>query len=102
MEERRAFTRILFIKEVEVVGVGVRRCSDISVGGIYLENVSPFPVGTVLKLRFKIRDTDRSSIEVEARVQYAHEGLGMGLVFVSISPEDRSRLQTYFDLKQNF
>ena len=43
--ERRIDKRGPFIKEVEVIGVGMHRCSDLGTGGLYLETVQLFPVG---------------------------------------------------------
>ena len=95
--ERRKSKRVHFIKEIEVVGVGVRRCSDIGLGGIYLETVSSFPAGSVLKVRFKLDDSDERPIEVQVRVQYEHDGMGMGLTFIDLSPEDQERIKKFID-----
>ncbi len=95
MDERRVNKRIRFIKDVEVIGVGVRRCSDLSVGGLYLETVATFSVGNILNLRFKFQDTDEQPIAVKARVLYAHPGVGVGLGFVDLSPESQARLRKY-------
>ncbi len=95
--ERRRNKRVPFIKEVEIVGLGIRRCSDLSIGGLYLETVAIFPVGTVLDLRFKLQDTDDHPIQVEAEVLYEHEGMGIGLGFVNLSPEQREKLQKFID-----
>jgi hypothetical protein len=97
--ERRKSKRTHFIKEIEVVGVGVRRCSDIGMGGLYLETVSSFPAGSLLKIRFKLDDTDERPIEVQVRVQYAHDGMGMGLTFIDLSPENREKIKKFIDHK---
>jgi hypothetical protein len=83
--ERRRQKRIPFIKEVEVVGVATRRCSDLSVHGMYLETVHTFSDGTQVDLRFKLNDSDPAPIKVKARVLYRHEGVGVGLGFVNLS-----------------
>ena len=95
--ERRIEKRVPFIKEIEVVGIGTRRCSDLSIGGMYLETVAIFPVGTVLDLRFKLQDESEDSIQVQARVSYVHSGMGLGLRFINLSPTDNEKIQKWID-----
>jgi hypothetical protein len=96
-DERRTDKRIPFVNEVEVVGVGVRRCSDLSIGGIYLDTTSFFPEGAFLHLRFKLRLCDENPIEVKARTLHSIPGLGVGLRFVDLSPEDLEKIQKFID-----
>ena len=95
--ERRIEKRVPFIKEIEVIGLGMRRCSDLSIGGMYLETVAMFPVGTVLDLRFKLQDSSEESIQVQARVSYVHTGLGLGVRFINLSPADGEKIQKWID-----
>ena len=95
--ERRQHKRLPFIKDVEVPGVGILRCSDLSIGGMYLETVNSFPVGTVLDLQFKLREADEYSIRVQARVVYTHEGMGFGLTFFSLKLEDRQKIENFIE-----
>jgi hypothetical protein len=95
--DRRRRKRIHFIKEVEVVGVGIRRCSDLSIDGMYLETVHSVPVGTLFDLKFKLQDKDEQPIKVQARVQYVHEGIGIGVGFVNLRPEDLERIKKLID-----
>ncbi|HEV8324145.1 MAG TPA: PilZ domain-containing protein [Myxococcota bacterium] len=95
--EHRRHRRIPFLKEVEVLGVGVRRSSDLSLGGIYLETVTAFHDAEVLGVRFKLRDDDPLPVQVKARVAYQHEGLGVGLSFVDLSPADHARIEQLID-----
>ena len=95
--DRRQCKRIPFIKEVEVLGVGILRCSDLSIGGMYLETVNSFPVGTVFDLKFKLRDADEHSVYVPARVIYKHEGIGVGLCFYHLKLEDRQRIEKFIE-----
>ena len=93
--ERRQHRRVPFIKEVAVPGVGILRCSDLSVGGIFLETVHSYSVGTVLTLQFKLRETDEHTISVQARVVYEHAGMGVGLCFTTLKPEDRQKIDGF-------
>ena len=89
--------RVSFIKEIEVVEVGIQRCSDISIGGLYLETVHHFPMGTLIDLRFKLHDADEHVIQVQARVLYVHEGVGIGLGFVNLNPDDHVRITKFIE-----
>jgi hypothetical protein len=82
---------------VEVIGIGLRRCSDLSIGGIYLDTTSFFPEGTQLQLRFKLNPSDPRSIEVNTQALYGVPGLGVGLAFIDLSPEDKKRVQQFID-----
>jgi len=95
--ERRQNKRGPFIQEVEVIGLGIYRCSDLSVGGMYLETVQLFHVGTDLSLRFKINDGEVQPIAVQSRVIYAHEGVGIGLGFVDLKPADHARIVKFIE-----
>src|SRR5688572_19649396 len=95
-DERRIHKRVSFVSEVEIVGVGVRRCSDLSVGGIYLDTTSFLPEGTLLQLRFKL-PSDERLIEVKAQSLYGVPGLGVGVCFVDLSPENLEIIKKFID-----
>jgi len=77
------------------MGVGTRRCSDLSIGGMYLETVSTFTVGETLPIRFKLQDSDPQPITVRTRVHYVHPNMGVGLAFVDLSPGDRDKIERF-------
>jgi hypothetical protein len=91
-DERRRQKRIPFLKEIEVVGLGIFRSSDISIGGMYLESMQDFPAGTLLDLRFKLNHSDEEPILLQARVLYSQPHVGLGLAFVNINSADRERI----------
>jgi hypothetical protein len=95
--DRRRRKRIHFIKEVELIGVGMRRCSDLSIDGMYLETVHSVPVGSICDLQFKLHDSDEHPIKVQASVKYVHQGVGLGLSFVNLKPEDLERIKKFID-----
>ena len=94
-QDRRKHKRIHFIKEVEVIGVGMRRCTDLCSGGMYLETVQSFPEDSLVELRVKLRDTDELPVRVQARVIYVHKGMGAGLCFINLKPGDRERIERF-------
>jgi len=96
-DERRKHKRIPFLKEIEVVGMGIYRASDISMGGMYLESMLDFPPGTPLDLRFKLNDSDESPMVLQARVLYSQPSVGLGLGFVNIKKEDQERILKFVE-----
>ena len=65
------------------------RISDIGAGGCYFEVMSPFGVGAELQLRIT---RNQQNLTVSARVLYSTGGMGMGLLFTKIEPEQRHLL----------
>lgn len=96
-DERRSSGRVPFDKEVEVVGVGVHRSSDISIGGMYLNTKQGFPMGNPITLRFKLQDADAMPIQIRARVLYTHKGIGVGLGFIDLNSEDLARIVKFIE-----
>src|SRR6266852_6205232 len=95
--ERRAHARYPFTAGAEVLDArsGARlnaRVSDLSRGGCYVDSISPFTVGTEVKLRIT---KDASSFSSQAKVVYSSVGMGMGLAFTVIEPEQRWILEKW-------
>jgi len=88
------FRRVPFVKEVVLEGVGAARSSDISAGGMYVETVASFREGAEVDLQFKLDTTDEF-IKSHALVKYVHAGVGMGLAFTDLSPEDREKIDRF-------
>jgi len=60
------------------------RCSDLSVAGCYIDTLNPFPVNSKVLLQLTYKET---TFEVNAHVVTHHVGMGMGLVFDKLGPE---------------
>lgn len=87
--ERRQFIRYAFTATFEAIepNSGTRingRTADMSEGGCYVDTMSPLPAGTVLKVRIS---KENRALESQATVVYAVAGMGMGLRFESIVPQ---------------
>jgi hypothetical protein len=95
--ERRKHKRIPFVSEVKVHAVGSLRCSDLSIGGMFLETVHTYEVGTIIELRFKLSETDEYPIDVQGRVVYQYTGIGVGLCFLNLRPQDRERIEVFIN-----
>lgn len=87
--ERRASVRYPFTAAADVVEPlsNARisaRSSDLGRGGCFIDTINPFPVGTVVNLRLKL---EQNTFSTQARVVYAQAGMGMGLAFLSVEPD---------------
>jgi PilZ domain-containing protein len=68
------------------------RISDIGIGGCYFEVMSPFAMGADVHVRIT---RNEKSFSANAKVLYSTGGMGMGLIFTSIAPEQRQILAAW-------
>jgi hypothetical protein len=95
--EKRAQVRYPFTAAAEIYELRSQtrvsgRCSDLSAGGCYIDTLSPFAVGAVVRIRMK---HDESEFEAAAVVAYAHVSMGMGLAFTEIKREHQAVLRSW-------
>lgn len=68
------------------------RTSDLGKGGCYIDTFSPFPLTTGVRIRIT---KEKSSFIADAKVVYSKIGMGMGLQFTSIEPQQMSVLDKW-------
>jgi hypothetical protein len=95
--ERRNTPRHAMVLAAEVVELprGARlfaRTSDISQTGCYIDTLNPVPQGSKIRVRMTHHD---EVFEAIATVVYVSYGLGMGVAFTEIPPEQQSRLNQW-------
>jgi hypothetical protein len=95
--ENRAQVRYAFTAAAEVYEVRTQtrvtgRCSDLSFGGCYVDTISPFPVGAVVKVHMA---RELREFEAAAVVAYAHVSMGMGLAFTGMKREHQEVLRSW-------
>jgi PilZ domain len=81
---RFPFTATLEATEVKTGTKVVGRTSDLSMGGCYVDTLSPFPVGAEAKVRIQ---RENETFEAQVKVIFSLIGMGMGLAFVSAQPK---------------
>jgi hypothetical protein len=96
-EDRRTFPRHHFTAAAEALDAQHRtrmnaRTSDLSKGGCYVDTFSPFPLKTGVKLRIT---REKASFTAEAKVVYSKIGMGMGLAFTSVDPQEMPVLEKW-------
>jgi hypothetical protein len=68
------------------------RTTDLSLGGCYVDTMSPFPQGTSLHLQLM---NEERVFKSEATVLVSDVGMGMGLVFTATEPDQRRELESW-------
>jgi uncharacterized protein (TIGR02266 family) len=98
--ERRQGSRVpvqIWVEEKSERELYFQRSANLSLGGIYLENTIPHPVGTRVTLRFTLPG-DEQKLEVRAEVAAAiagEEEFGMGLKFIDLGDGVADRIKQY-------
>ena len=97
LPERRRATRFPFTAAAEVRDLRSQasvmgRCSDLSIGGCYVDTLSPFAVGSIVKVNI---ERELHELEALAFVSYAHPSMGMGLSFTEVRPEHQAVLRSW-------
>ncbi len=94
---QRSVRRCPLVASAEVTDLhsGTRlsaRISELGVGGCYVDALTPFPEGTLVKLRI-IRD--QGVFESDGKVVYTHANFGMGIAFINVASDQRSILEAW-------
>ena len=96
-KERRTSTRYPFTatcdatepkSHAKIIG----RTSDLGRGGCYIDTIGPFPVGTVLVVRI---NREHQTLTFEGKVAFAQPGMGMGLAFTQVAPDQQAILDEW-------
>lgn len=93
-DERRKFARHTCRIETQVVtedgSIGVPgTITDVSLGGCYVEMLSPLPVDSSIHLSL---NPGSSTLHMSGKVRSSQMGLGMGVSFTGMGPEDFEKL----------
>jgi Domain of unknown function (DUF4388)/PilZ domain len=98
-KERRDAKRVGYICEVECEGDGVRlasRINDLSATGAFIDSMTSYAPGTILKLKFRIKEIP---IEAVCEVRYGMQQMGMGVRFLNLKPEYLAVIEHLIDGK---
>jgi len=96
--ERRRFPRYQCRIEALVApeGSSLRlpaKVTDISMSGCYVEMLSPLPVDSSIEL---ILNSSETTLHAHGKVRISQPGMGMGVSFTALSPEDYENLRKFF------
>ena len=94
--ERRLVRRISYFTEASLEGLDVSRTdvriSELSVGGAFVDTRTVLPAGATARLLFSLGER---RMTVTVQVRYAIPSMGMGLVFMDLSDDDRQALEEF-------
>lgn len=96
-EDKRSSPRTFNVVEVECFTLDETatalavRMSDLSLTGAFLDSAAGLRPGTRLSLRFKVGE---QHVQATAEVVHTMQQFGMGVRFVSLSPEGRAAIAT--------
>jgi hypothetical protein len=95
-EDRRRFPRKMYRIETQVMSDDLivkqsGKITDISLGGCYVEMISPLPVDSAVELDFSSGD---ASFHLPGSVRSSQPGFGMGIEFQGMSAVDYEKLRT--------
>ena len=95
--ERRINDRQMFTVTAEVVEfvTGARfssRTMDLGPGGCFVDTTNPLPVSTKVQLKLTKGQT---TLQTGGTVVYSQNGLGMGIAFSNLEPEQQKSLDSW-------
>jgi len=95
--DRRKSVRYAISATAEVVDLRTRtrvagRATDLGPNGCYVDSMSPFSVGSCVGVRLACEE---HSFYGKADVIYAHPGMGMGLLFTDLAPDQNQILDEW-------
>jgi hypothetical protein len=95
--ERRNNDRHAFTASAEVVELGSgakfsTRTTDLGPGGCFVDTMVPFPVGANVRVTVH---KGKTQFETGGVVVYSQAGLGMGIAFETMEPQQRHALDTW-------
>jgi len=95
--DRRTAVRYPFTAAAEIYDARTKasvsgRCSDLGLGGCYIDTFSQFPAGSVVAVRMA---RDNHEFQAAAVVAYSHLQMGMGLTFTEIARDHQKLLRSW-------
>ena len=74
---------------------------DLSAKGMFINTSRYFPLGAVLKIRFRLIRLD-AVVQARGEVRYCLPGVGIGVEFLDISPEAIRAIEKELELSGHF
>lgn len=96
--DKRKYQRVPLMTEVQSSKSGaplVLPMRDISIGGLFVQTKHNLPHGTVLQMRFYL--DGKVLIEAEGKVVYTAPGLGLGIEFTELPPNQREAIEGFIN-----
>ncbi len=89
-KERREYERFPFREDIMLDGTKLCSSMDISEGGLYLSTIQTFEKNSVIDVSIPFKG---KNLMVKARVQYIQPGIGIGIMFVNLTDEQKTQIK---------
>lgn len=87
--------RRLFVKKRVIINNSIEASSiDISEGGMYIYTPQVFQMGSLIDITLFLKD-EEPPLRGKAKIQHVHEGVGFGVMFLGLLPEERKKLKDF-------
>ncbi|HMK55064.1 MAG TPA: PilZ domain-containing protein [Dissulfurispiraceae bacterium] len=93
-DESRKKSRVRFKESVTINKQVVAHSANISSGGLFVYTQQAADPGTLVELSFPV---DNITMSLEASVQHHHNGVGIGVMFVDQTDEQRNMLDRFIE-----
>lgn len=88
--ERRKHERIPFREEVLIDGTRMSTCMDISEDGLYISGIQSYEEHSFIEVTIPFNE---GKITVKAQIRYTQPGIGIGVMFVDLTDEQKTKIQ---------
>lgn len=85
---------LVWEEDIIINGIIKAHALDISEDGMYIITKAEFLSGAILDIDFKI---DETPVKVKAIVQHSEPGIGMGVQFINLSPENYTLIKKFIE-----
>ncbi len=92
--ENRKQKRVVLRRDIMINNSLRVKGLDLSEGGIYVHTGRSFPSGSVVDVSLPLNS---AILAVKARVQHSQDGVGMGLMFVGLTPGKLAHIREFID-----
>lgn len=101
-EERRRHRRLPYRSDVQVTILATEwtytaKLEDLSMSGCYIETQTPPEQGTRIRVSFWMDEEEFAALGV---IRYARPGLGMGIEFTQLEPDNHRRLTAFLERRK--
>jgi CheY-like chemotaxis protein len=92
----RKTARFVVNKEILINSTVKGHALDISEEGMFIHSHIPFPVGSKITLEFSLNNAEPACL-YEALVQNVKPGVGIGIMFADLTPQDIEKINKYIE-----
>jgi hypothetical protein len=89
-QEHRKHERVPFREEVLIDGVRVSTSLDISEEGLYISGIQSYEEQSFIEVTIPFKE---EKLQIKAQVRYCQPGIGIGVVFIDLNDEQRTKIR---------